>query len=62
MNYARPTLATIGDPEHDATMEHLSAMPAARAKFYLNSLHLEQKITAADLAYWLGALEIDPSL
>lgn len=65
MTYARPSFEQItsgNHPEHDATHQRLSAMPPQRAKWFLNQLHLHQKISAADLSFWLGTLQIDPSL
>lgn len=65
MNLTRPTFEQITNGEtggFDATHARLSAMPPQRAKWFLNQLHLYGKISAADLAYWLGTLKIDPSL
>jgi hypothetical protein len=65
MNYARPTFEQItsgNHAEHDLLHARLSAMPPQRVKWFLHQLHLHQKLNAADLAYWLGALQIDPSL
>lgn len=48
--------------ETDLVHQRLRKMPPRQAKFYLNELHLEGRISAADYAYWLDALDIDPSL
>jgi hypothetical protein len=62
MIYPSPSLATIASGELEGLHRKLSALRPQQAKWFLNNLHLEQKISATDLAYWMDTLEIDPSL